>query len=87
MKRPSEASANMTKRGSWNLYKNQILTFLFKIFTLSRKKAETTTIGAFHRCWQPETEKRLDGRFIGLAGDLGVVGDKGPALPPTVDQR
>jgi hypothetical protein len=76
MKRPSEASADMTKRGSWNLYKNQILTFLFKIFTLSRKKKQKPPqLGHFT---DVGSQKRLGGRFIGLAGDLGVGGRSGP---------
>jgi hypothetical protein len=78
MKRPSEASAGMTQRGSWNLYKNQILTFLLITFTLTMKNSRN------HHNWEHFAD--VGSQMIDLAGDslvwreiwgLVVVGDQG----------
>jgi hypothetical protein len=58
------------------LVRNQIFTFSFKIFTLTKEKSRN------HHDWGHFTDvgsqKRLGGRFIGLAGDLGLGGRLGP---------
>jgi hypothetical protein len=83
MKRPSEASADMSKRGSWNLHKKPNPHIPFQNFHfVQEKKQKPPQLGHFT---DVGSQKRLDRRFVGLAGDLGFGGKSGPLagdLPP-----